>query len=188
VTLEAFTIWQSTFVAQVPPTDAPDWPDNLADWLAERLDTPKLSLPGITLAVPPLPVVFGKAAFRSIYSTAAAGDTRETFASKLANAYEAGMQNATVTVKPGDSIGVPSPTTTWSVVASSVFDAPSIAAGKNKVLEIASAPDPEKPEDSAIIQKLYEAVGLLTVTTTGSDSVPPPSGPNSLVDTARGVA
>jgi len=186
VTLDALDIWKQTFEAQVPPTSDPDWPDNLANWYAERLDTPKMSLPGITIAVPPLPVVFGKAAFRAVYATAAIGESKVQFASKLADAWGQGMQAATVAVKAGDSIGTPSPTTTWSVVSSSVFDTASIDAGENKILELASAPNVKDAKDSAIIQKLYEATLLLTVTTTGSDSVTPT--PNPLVDTARGVA
>ena len=189
MTLDALSIWKSTFKDQVVPTEGPDWPDNKTDWYAERFDTPKLDLPGLTLAAPPLPAVLGKSAFKAIYSTLAVGLTQAAAIAIIASAWEAGLLAATVSVLPGDSIGVPTPATTWSAVSSSIFDPASITLGKAKILELIGAPNVDDAEDSLTPVKFREATLLLTVTTTGLDSTPPGSGgPLPLVDPARAVA
>lgn len=188
MTLEALSTWQSTFKDQVVPTEGSDWPDNFTDWYAERVDSPRLSLPGLTIAAPPLPVTFGKAAFKAIYSTLTVGLTQAAAMAIIANAWEAGLLASTVSVLPGDSIGTPSPATTWSSVTSCVFDTLSIAAGKNKILELVGAGNVDDALDTPAVVKFREATLLLTVTTTGLDSTPSPGGPLPLVDAARAVA
>jgi len=188
VTLEALDIWQQTFKNDIAPVADDSWPDAFTDWYAERFDTPNLSLPGLTLAAPPLPVVFGKAAFKAIFSTLAPGVSQQEAMETIADAWEAGLLASTVSVVAGDSIGTPSPTTTWSSVSSSVFDAPSIAAGKAKILELIGAPNVGDAAESQTPVKFREATALLTVTTTGLDSTPGGSGgPLPLVDAARAV-
>ncbi len=185
MTLESLSVWQSTFKTDIPPTDGPEWPDSFTDWYAARFDSPNLSLPGLTIAAPPLPVVFGKAAFKSIFSTLTAGLSQSAAMNIVANAWEAGLLASTVQVKVGDSIGAPSPATTWSSVSSSIFDAPSIALGKAKILELIGSPNVADAKDAQMPVKFREATLLLTVTTTGLNSVTPTPGP--LVDPARSV-
>jgi hypothetical protein len=186
MTLEALSIWKSTFKAQVVPTAGPGWPDFLTDWYAQRFNTPMLSLPGLTIAGA-LPVVFGSAAFRALYATLAAGLSQSAAVNIIANAWAAGLAASTVTVAPGSSIGTPSPATTFSTVATSIFDAPSILLGKAKILELIGAPNVADALDSQTPIKFREATLLLTVTTTGLNSLPPPGGPTPLVDAARAV-
>lgn len=186
MTLEALSIWQSTFETDLPPVSDASWPDSMTDWYAERIDTPLLTLPGLTLAAPPLPVTFGKAAFKAIFSALVPGLTQASAMAIIANAWEAGLLASSVVVKPLDSIGVPSPATTWSSVTTSIFDLPSIALGKLKILELIGAPNEGDAKDSLTPVKFREATLLLTVTTTGLNSVTPTAGP--LVDAARAVA
>lgn len=187
MTLEALSTWKSTFKTSVVPTAGGGWPDFLTNWYAARFNAPRLSLPGLTIAAPPLPATFGSAAFRAIYATLTQGLTQSAAINIIANAWAAGLAASTVLVKPGDSIGTPSPATTWSTVASSIFTAASVTAGKAKILELIGAPNVADALDSQTPIKFREATLLLKVTTTGQNSVVPPGGPNPLVDTARAV-
>ena len=185
MTLEALSDWKTTFASDMVPVSDASWPDTMTDWYVARIDTPLLSLPGLTLAVPPLPVTFGAAAFKAIFSSLAQPITQVAAMNIIANAWEAGLLATTVLVKPLDSIGVPSPATTWSAVTTSVFDPASIALGKAKILELIGAPNADNAEDSLTPVKFREATLLLTVTTTGLNSVTPTAGP--LIDAARTV-
>ena len=188
MTLEALTIWKSTFKAEVVPTASPEWTTNMTNWYTDRINTPNLELPGLTLVAPPLPMVFGSSAFKAIFETLSAGLTQEAAMIIIADAWQAGLDASIVSVLAGDSIGVPSNATTWSSVTSSIFDAPSIAAGKAKILELIGAPNVDDALDAEMPVKFREATLLLTVTTTGLDSTPSPGGPLPLVDALRAVA
>jgi len=185
MTLEALSTWKSTFKTDILPVSDASWPDSMTDWYADRINTPLLNLPGLTLASPPLPVTFGKAAFKAIFQTLAQPNSQSVAMNIIANAWEAGLIASTVLVKALDSVGTPSPATTWSVVTTSVFDPASIALGKAKILELIGAPNEEDAEDSQTPIKFREATLLLTVTTTGLNSVTPTAG--ALVDAARAV-
>jgi hypothetical protein len=169
----------------LPPTAGAGWPDSFTNWYAARFDTPKLSLPGLTPSVSPLPVVFGKSAFKAIFSTLAPGLSQSAAMAKVADAWEAGLLAATVTVAPGSFVGSPSPPTTWSVVASSVFTPASIALGKAKILELVGAANVADAANSQTPVKFREATLLLKVTTSGTNSVTPTPGP--FVDANRSV-
>lgn len=187
MSLDDLQTWKQTFKDQVVPTGGDDWPDNLTDWYVGLFDAPKVSLPGLTIVATPLPVVFGASAFKAIYSNLTSDLSQADAIAIIANAWEAGLLTSTVTVLPGDSIGVPVPTTIWSAVTSTVIDAPSIALGKAKILELIGAPNAKDALDSQTPVKFREATLLLTVTTTGLDSTPTPAGPLALVDAARAV-
>ena len=60
MTLEALSIWKSTFEDDIPPTKGPEWPDSFTDWYTARFNSPLLELPGLTIVVPPLPMTFGE--------------------------------------------------------------------------------------------------------------------------------
>ena len=184
--LESLTIWQQTFKDEVPPVSDASWPDSITDWYADRFDDPRLSLPGLTINVPPLPVVFGKAAFKGKIVELNPGLSQSAAMTIVADAWELGLNASTVSVIPLDAIGVPSPTTQWSSVTSSVFDPTSVAAGKSKILELIGAPNVDDALDAQFPVKFREATLLLTVTTTGLDSVAPT--PNPLTDPTRAVA
>lgn len=185
MSLEPLATWQSTFKAQMPPVAVGTWPLSMTNWYAERFNTPNLDLPGLTLSTSPLPAVFGNAPFMALFSTLAPGLSQAAAMMIVANAWEAGLLASIVTVAPGSSIGAPSPATTWSAVASSIFDPPSIAAGKAKILELVGADNVADALDAQMPVKFREATLLLTVTTTGTDSTP--SGGSPLIDPARPV-
>ena len=134
MSLEALSIWQSTFETDIPPVADASWPDSFTDWYADRFDSPNLSLPGLTIASPPTPVVFGKSSFKTIFSTLAPGLSQSAAMNIVANAWEAGLLASTIGVVAGDSVGTPSPATTWSSVTSSLIDPASIALCKLKIL------------------------------------------------------
>lgn len=188
MSLDGLSTWKSTFKAAVPPVGDATWPDNFTNWYTARVNAPKLELPGLTIASGTLPVTFGSAAFLAVYATLAAGLTQAAAMGIIADAWEAGLNASSVAVVAGDSIGSPSPTTTWSVVNSCVFDAASITAGKAKIMELVGASNAADALDSEVPVKFREATLLLTVTTEGKDSTPSGSGgPLTLNDNARAV-
>lgn len=184
MSLEALSVWKESFASQVKAVKDEAWKDNFPNWFASVFNAPKLSLPGLLIAVTPLPLTWGKDAFKAIFSTMTAQSNGAVI---LGNAWEAGMLASTVQVKAGDSIGVASPATTWSSVTSSVFTPASIAASKAKVLEIAGALPTKNALESQAPVIFREATLLLKVTTTGLDSTPSPAGPLPLVDAERAV-
>lgn len=188
MTINALSVWKSSFKAEVVPTDGVTWPDNMTNWYTAQFNSPKLSLPGITIAAPPLPATYGSAAFKAIYSTLAPGLSQSAAITLIADAWAAGLAASVVLVKPGDAIGVPAPATIWSVVTTSVFTPASVVAGKAKILELIGAPNVGEALDSQTPLKFYEATLLLKVTTTGLNSIPPPVGPLPLVDAERAIA
>jgi len=184
MSLDSLDDWKTSFAAGVKGVKDDSWKDNLPDWYESVLNSPKLSLPGLEIASPPLPFTFGKAAFKAIFETMTKTSNGPVV---VADAWEAGILASVVEVKAGDSIGAPSPTTLWSDVTTSVIDPASIALGKAKILELASAPTVKDATKSHAPIRFYEATLLLTVTTTGLDSTPGPAGPLPLVDAGRAV-
>lgn len=189
MTLEALSIWQSTFKTELPPVKDGSWPDSMTNWYTDRFNTPNLSLPGLVAVPDPTPAVYGSAAFKALFSTLSPGLSQSAAMQIVASAWEAGLLASIVTVSAGSSIGSPSPTTTFSAVTTSVFDPPSIAAGKAKILELVGAANVKDALQAQMPVKFREATLLLTVTTTGLDSTPSGSGgPLPLVDAARAIA
>lgn len=191
MSVDSLQDWIDTYVSDVPNIvdDSGDGPGNVADWIDPRV-TNKLDTPGLEGPVSGtgFTFTFNKSVFQTQLELLIGG-TKTQGVNELAAAWESAMNASVGLVVVLTSIGTPSPTTTWSSITSTVIDPASISAGKSKILESISAPLDKPKEESEFPVKMREAFLLLTVTTSGLDSVPSGSGgPFSLVDTARAVA
>jgi hypothetical protein len=170
MTLEAPSVWQSTWKTAVPPAKDDSWKENLAKYIDARL-TGKLtslalfSAPGVGAAS----FTFGKSAFKSALS----GNSPAL----LANAVEAGLLASTISVEPNAFIEPKSPATTFSVVQTSLIDPPSIALVKAAIIGVSGLPGTKDASQSQFPVKLREAFLLLTFSVVGLDSKVPPAGP-----------
>ena len=178
--IDPLATWQSTFAA-LPLVADDSWKANVSDWLDARIAG--LALNGI--GGPGLAFTFAKSSFQSALDPVdpALGNG----AVVLAAAFETSVLGSSYATGTGSYIGSATPTTTWSVVNSTIVDAVSVAAGKAKVLELLSAPIVDAAIDSDFPVKMREAFLLLTISTSGLNSVVPPAGPNPLNDPFRAV-
>lgn len=95
----------------------------------------------------------------------------------FATAWEAALLASIALVGPGSVYGPSSPATTFSAVATTIIDIPSIALGKAKLLELIGAAPVDDAQNSQFPVKFREATLLLTFTAVGTDSTPTPAGP-----------
>lgn len=176
--IDALSVWKSE-LANLPKVADTSWALAFASWYADRLtgittDPSGLTASSFTFTFP-----------TSIFATALVALAPTTSAAAgiagFAGAWETALLASTALVAPGSYIGSPSPSTTFSVVATTVIDPASIAAGKAKLLELASAAPVADPNDSEFPVKFREATLLLTITVSGLDASPTPSGPLPLV-------
>ena len=178
--IDDLNTWQTEW-ANIPLVADESWKQTMGDYLEARtsgMDLPGIGGPGFSWAFNTSLFVAGLASV-----SASTGDGVE----KIADAFESAILASTLSVAPGSWVGVSTPASTWSVVNTTIFDAPSISLGKNKILELTSAPLVTDALNSEFPIKLRDAWLLLTVTTSGLDSTPPPAGPLPLVDAARAV-
>ena len=181
--IDSLSIWQSTFEAL---SKQEDWTQNFADWVDNRV-TNKMDLIGVLHpSGNALSFTFNKSTFKSALELLPIVSNKVIGVTGFANAWESALLASSVSTLSGSYIGSATPTTTWSVVNSTVLDAPGIAAGKAKILELANDPNVGAGE-SKFPEKFMDAFLLLTVTTTGLDSTPTPAGPLPLNDASRAV-
>lgn len=180
--IDALNVWQSSFAA-LPKVGDASWSQNIANWVDSHVNG-KLSTPGAT----GLSFSWGKSTFAAQLASMVPQGSITAGASQVADAWLAAINASSMGRAPGSFIGSPSPPTTWSSVATTSFDAGSKSSGRAKVFEIKDGPENPDPLMSPFPIKLREAFLLLTVTTTGTNSVSPPAGPNPLVDSGRAVA
>lgn len=178
MTIDALAVWQSEW-ALLPKVSDTSWKQNMADYIAARLDN-KLTLATYTPSAGVM-FTFNKSVF--LASLASVSAATADGVAKIALGFQSATETpGSLAVAPGTSIGSASPTTTFSAVASSVLLG---AAAKAKIEELSSAPLVALAANSAFPVKLYEASLLLTATVTGTNSVAPTPGP--LVDAGRAV-
>ena len=182
--IDDLTIWKTTLAA-LPKVGDSSWAANFALWVDERV-TAKMSLPGI--GGPGFTFTFNKSVFQSALESLAPAGDQATAIAAFADAWESATTASVAITLVGSYIEPATPATTWSIVASTVIDPPSIVIGKAKINELATAPAVSDPNDSEFPVKFREAFLSLTITTTGTNSVSPPAGPNPLTDAARSVA
>ena len=179
--IDSLQEFKTTF-ADLPKVSDPSWAGNLANWVDERV-TNKMDLPG--LGGPPRVYTFNKLVFQASILTMLPTNDQAAAILQLANAWASAVGQ--MVVAPLTYIEPQAPATTWAVVDSSVFDAVSIEAGRQKILELQNAEPVADVLESPFPIKFNEAFLLLTVTTSGQDSTPSPAGPLPLVDAARAV-
>ena len=178
--LEPVKTWKSTLAA-VPLVADSSWATNIANWYLARIAFISPD-PTAFVAVGFL-FTFNSATFKTKLLTMTPTTDPAAGALGLANAWEAAILASTAAVLPGSAVlppPVPVPATIFSVVATTIIDSASIAAGKAKILELAAALPVSDANSSQFPIKFREATALLSITVTGADSTPTPAGPLSL--------
>lgn len=176
--IHPLTTWRST-LASLPKVADNSWAQNFADWYAARIA-------GITTAPASLVptgfvFTFPTATFKTKLQalgpspTALAGIT--AFATAWSDCMSAIAYPATLTLATGTFKPPTSNTTLFSAVTSVTIVPASITAGKNKIIELATAALVSDPNLSEFPVKFRDATLLLKITVVGSDSTPTPSGP-----------
>lgn len=171
--------WRTAFAA-MPKVSDDSWKGNLANTV-DGLVTSKLSSPGLLnpSGQPAAVFTFAKSTFQSALSDA--------LPATLQSALAAALSASSIVVPVGSYIGSPgNPATTFSAVASAVLDPPSISAASAKLLELLNQTPVGDPDLAPGPATFREAFLLLTMTTTGTNSVTPTPGP--LTDAARAMA
>lgn len=180
--IDSLSTWKSTFDALAKQSD---WTPDFSTWVDDRV-TSKMDLPGIGHASPPaFTFTFAKSTFKAALDLLVPVADVTVGITSFSVAWETAVIASVAVVKALSFIGTLTPATQWSSVTSTVIDPASILLGKAKIIELASE-DPDAP--SKFPDKFRDAFLLLTVTTTGLDSTPTPTGPLPLVDAARAVA
>lgn len=168
--IEALQTWKDELEA-LPKVADPSWSLSFAGWYADMIAN-----------IEPDPLTFVASGFLFTFPTPifAAGlsslaPTVDPVAGILgiANAWETALLASLIVMGPGSILSPPSPATTFSVVAASIIDIPSIALGKAKLLELATSPPVADAQDSEFPVKFREATLLLTFTATGVNSIVP---------------
>lgn len=181
--IDSLATWQSTLAALPKVADA-SWSLNFANWYANRIvniqpnQTILNTAAGFTFTFP-------TSTFASQLATLTPTTNQLSGVTGFANAWAAAMTlivfPVSLSVSAGAFVGISSPPTLFSTVTATVLDPASIAAGKAKILELATAPVVSDPLMSEFAEKFRDATLLLTITVTGLNSVPPPPGPQPLV-------
>ena len=176
--IDPLNVWKST-LKDLPKVDNPIWAINFANWYGDRIqniepDPTKLQPAGFVF-------IFNRVLFASLLSALPPTPSQPAGIAMFAAAWEAAILTtvfpATLSASSGTVVPPPSPATTFSVVNSVILDPASVAAGKAKILELASAPLTGDATESQFPVKFREATLKLTITVTGLDSTPTPAGP-----------
>lgn len=175
--LDPFAIWQNT-LSELPTSKGPEWA-NLFAGKVDGLVTGKMQIATIS---PPSVFTFNKAAFAATLLQALPVADPASGMLKFANAFEAGCLASTMVVSSGAAFGAPTPATIWSAPPICIIDPPSIVAAKALLLaQLISAPPVPDAKIGKFPSAFFSAFKLLTCSTTGINSVPPPAGPQPLL-------
>lgn len=181
MSVDSLAIWKSEF-ANLPKVSDTSWKQNLADYLAARVDG-KLTLSTYDPAAS-VTFTFNKTVFLAALASVDAGTGGGAVAIAL------GVKNAVIAsgslvVLAPVSVGTPSPVNTFSVVTTSVITAASSLLAEAKIAELSSATPVSSVADSLFPVKLREAFLLLAADITGLDSQAPT--PQAKIDAGRAV-
>jgi hypothetical protein len=105
-----------------------------------------------------------------------------SFASAWENTIKMSIYPIGINLLPGAAAPPFTPDQTFSVVTSVVITPASILAGKNKIIELATAPPVADPKQSLFPVKFREAFLELKINIVGINSVAPTPGPLQLMD------
>lgn len=172
--IDVLNIWKTT-LAKIPKVPDKSFGLNFAKWYFDRIKKiePKPSvLTPVGFKFPfPTPLFANELEKLPPVPTSLAGITG------FANAWEKAIKATVPVLQPGTVFGAPSPSTTFSAIASTVIDPASIVAGKAKLLELVTAPPVADATMSQFAVKFREATLLLTITVTGTNSDTPTPAP-----------
>ena len=180
MSIDVLQTWKDEW-ALLPKVSDTSWKQNLADYIAARVDG-KLKLQTYTPAGN-IAFTFNKTTFIAALAGVDAGTGTGI------SAIAAGVKNAVISgglvLTAPISAGTPSPTNTFSIVASSVITAASSVLAEAKINELSSATPVSSASDSLFPVKLREAFLLLTADVIGTDTQAPTPQPKS--DLGRAV-
>jgi len=177
--IDILSIWKSTLDALPKVTDS-SWANNFSNWASQRVNN-KAQLTGIITAS--FPFTFDQSVFKMQLELLSPTTNQATAAASFANAWATAMSTSLVLlVSSGDSLGISSPATTWSVVTTALIDAPSVIAAQAYLQsQLTIAPIVDDTNNSLFSQIFRDTFLLLTGTVTGLNSVSPPIGPLPLL-------
>lgn len=179
--IDSLDKWKDTFNA-LPKVGDSSWTDNFANWYKDRIvtiepDASKLTAVGFVFK---FDADIFSAALKALTPTLSAVEGISKMADAWLSAMSLVIYPATLSVSAGSFIGSASPPTLFSAIISVLLDPPSILAAKVKLLELITSPR-TSGNDSKFPELFREATLLLSITVTGLNSVPPPTGPLPLV-------
>lgn len=173
--IEPLSTWK-TELQNLPKVGDTSWAANFAGWYADMI-----------VNIQPDTSTFSAAGFSFTFNTAtfAAGliglqPTPDATAgiTGFANAWEQAILSSVLVVGTGSALLPSTPATTFSVVAASIINPPSIALGKAKIISLATL---GIPSESKFPEYFRDATLMLNFSVTGTNSVTPPAGPNPLI-------
>jgi hypothetical protein len=173
-------LWKTEFADIAPSNNQVQSASDIANFYSKQISAiqpaPLLTAPGFTF---PFQTPLLQAGLLSLVPAVEPVSGALT----IATAWESAIL-ATIPVVPSGAIvgAPPTPATTFSVVEATIIDPPSIAAGKALIMSLLPlAPPIPDPLGAQLPNVLFQATSLLTITVTGKNSIPPPSGPTPLV-------
>lgn len=177
--IDPLSTWKSTLAA-LPKVADTSWAANFAAWYAGRIVA--ITTDPASLVPTGFVFTFNQALFASQLIALTPVNDALSGITGFANAWEAAILATTVVVAPGTFQPPTSPATLFSVIATTVIVPASIAAGKAKIIELASSPPVADVNDSEFPLKFREATLLLKINVTGTNSVTPTPGPLSVLN------
>lgn len=179
--VDILTKWQTELLL-LPKVADTSWALTFATWAEKRVSKAN-AVDSVGLFPDPAMLVPSTFTFTFNVATFAAqlislGPTSNALdgITAFANAWATAIAASTAVVAASSFKPPTSPATLFSVVASTVIDPASIAAGKAKIITLALEPAPTG-QASKFPEKFRDAFKLLTITVTGTDSTPTPAGP-----------
>lgn len=168
--------WKDT-LANLPKVADASWALNFANWYAGRIAS--ISPDPNILTASGFLFTFVSATFATNLATLMPTSDPISGTMGFANAWQTAIAltiyPATLTLMPGTVYGTPATqANTFSVITSVTLNPASITAAYTKLLELATAPAAEDPQDSAFPEIFRDATLLLKVDITGSNGVPSP--------------
>jgi hypothetical protein len=170
--IDALPIWISELV-NLPKVNSAVWATNFANYYADRIVGIQTDPSALTSA---MVFTFAKPVFEAQLMALMPVTDQTVGTLNFALAWEAAILASTAVVPPGAFIPPATPTTTFSVVISTVINPASIAAGKAKIMELATAPQVADASLSQFPIKFRDATLLLKVDVDGLDSTTPGDG------------
>ena len=165
--------WTERFANLKPDGVGTSWAGKMASAVAEGV--PSMGITGVTGSVS---FTWQKSIFEGMIQAAVASPAAIAGAQVIANAWMSSVLSSVMMVASGAFVVASSPATTFSVVATSIIDPPSISIGYSALLSLltSSVPVPD-PNLNMMGIALYTAFKSLTVTITGINSVAPTPAP-----------
>lgn len=169
----AIPLWRQEF--SLPPVSDISWAKNFAD-IVDGLVTRKSDFGVITPSM--VNFTFSKPIFMIGLLSQVPTPIPAAFAELISTTWANAVMASIVVASPGASIGAPSPVTTFSVVATTVIEPASVASAKALLFQdLISMVPVSFTNQSIYADALFKAFTGISITITGMNSIPPPTGP-----------